>query len=56
MDRSVLERIRGEIGKIRTYIRSQPHGGELTEIDTLLSVAESEVDRRKVGIRPAESN
>lgn len=46
MDRSVIRRIRREIGKIRAYIQSQSHDGKLTDIDTLLSVAESEADRQ----------
>lgn len=51
----VIERIRKEINRIRVYIQAQPHEGKLTDVDTLLSVAESEAARHKRGDEPSEA-
>ncbi|MGO4836772.1 hypothetical protein AB4144_31450, partial [Rhizobiaceae sp. 2RAB30] len=41
-----IERIRRDIRRIRAYIQSLPEHGNLTDVDTLLSVAESEASRQ----------
>jgi hypothetical protein len=43
----VIEWIRREINRIRDYVHSQPEHEELTDVDALLSVAESEAARLK---------
>lgn len=47
VDASVIDWIRKEINRIRAFIHSQPQHEELTDVDTLLSVAESEAERHK---------
>jgi hypothetical protein len=58
IDASVINWIRKEINRIRAFIQSQPQREELTDVDTLLSVAESEAERHKaVGdSNPADQN
>jgi hypothetical protein len=41
-----IERIRQEIRRIRNYIQSLPDHDKLSDVDTLLSVAESEASRQ----------
>ena len=48
----VIDWIRREIARIRAFIHSQPQHEELTEVDTLLSVAESEAERHKGDSKP----
>lgn len=52
----VVEHIRSEINRIRAYIQAQPHDGKLTDVDTLLSVAESEAARQKQGEAPPSND
>jgi hypothetical protein len=40
-----IEKIRRDIRRIRAYIRSLPDRDQLADVDTLLSVAESETRR-----------
>jgi hypothetical protein len=52
---TVIDWIRTEINRIRAYVHSQPQHEELTDVDTLLSVAESEAARLKGGDKPTFS-
>jgi hypothetical protein len=58
IDASVINWIRKEINRIRAFIQSQPQREELTDVDTLLSVAESEAERHKAveDSNPADQN
>jgi len=47
IDPSAIDWIRKEISRIRAFIHSQPQHEALIEVDTLLSVAESEAERHK---------
>lgn len=47
VDANVIDWIRKEINRIRAFIHSQPQYEALIEVDTLLSVAESEAERHK---------
>lgn len=47
IDPDAIDWIRKEIGRVRAFIQSQPESEELADVDTLLSVAESEAERHK---------